>query len=64
MTAPAVAVDVLAYIKTNTSAMLDVQETVVCRTKSVGILRSGNQRAVPCLQAKGVNRNDALCVLL
>jgi len=39
MTAPAVAVDVLVYLKTNTSAMLDVQETGVSRTKYVGILR-------------------------
>jgi hypothetical protein len=38
MTAPAVAVDVLAYLKTNTSAVLDVQETGVSRNKSVSIL--------------------------
>jgi len=39
MTAPAVAVDVLAYLKTNTSALLDVQEPGVSRTKSVSIMR-------------------------
>ena len=39
MTAPAVAVDVLVYLKTKTSAMLGVQEPGVSRTKSVSILR-------------------------
>jgi hypothetical protein len=38
MTAAAVAVDVLAYLKTNTSGMLDVQETGVSRTKAVSVL--------------------------
>jgi hypothetical protein len=42
MTAPAVAVDVLAYLKTNTSAMLDVQKTGVNRTKPVSKLQQGN----------------------
>jgi hypothetical protein len=36
----------LAYLKTNTSGMLDVQETGVSRTKAVSVLLWGNQRAV------------------